>query len=162
MSAKKQLLAQYDLHTLLFNNVVIDINEEEANIRLAPSINNVKWLAGHLVWGQAGLARICGVPMKIVWIDHYNTQIPNPPDPEKVKVPSLEEIKDAWNQYTGVIRSGLENLPEEALKSGVEFPLALFNTLEGLWAFINHHQAYTIGQIGILRRALGKEAMKYS
>ena len=160
MSAKKQLLAQYDLHNLLFNNVIVDISEEESDIRLAPEINNVKWLAGHLVWGQRGLAKMANVPFEIVWIDHYNTQIPNPPGPE-ISKPSLEEIKAAWNKYSAPIRQGLENLPDEALDSPVDFPLPLFKTAGGLWAFINHHQAYTIGQIGILRRALGKEAMKY-
>jgi hypothetical protein len=83
MSAKNQLLNQYDLHNTLFNNVLADISEEESNIRLAPGINNVKWLAGHLVWGQGGLAKMGNVPMEIVWIDHYNTQIAVPPGPEK-------------------------------------------------------------------------------
>jgi len=160
MSAKKQLLNQFDLHNTLFNNVIVDINEEEANTRLVETMNNVKWLAGHLVWGQLGLARISGVPMEIEWIDHYNTQIPNPPGVE-VRVPSLEEIKNTWNKIAQPIREGLEKLTEEALNTTVEFPMPAFRTQEGLWAFINHHQAYTIGQIGILRRGLGKEAMKY-
>jgi len=160
MSAKHQLLNQYDLHTLLFNNVLADISESESNIRLVPSINNIKWLAGHLVWGQGGLAKIANVPMDIVWIDHYNTQIPHPPGPE-IPTPSLEEIKAAWNDVSPKIREGLEKVPDEALNSPVEFPLPSFRTVDGLWSFINHHQAYTIGQIGILRRALDKEAMKY-
>lgn len=160
MSAKKQLLNQYDLHNTLFNNVLVDINEEEAGVRLVEIMNNVKWLAGHLVWGQTGLARIANVPIDIVWIDHYNTQIPNPPGPE-IKVPSLQEIKDTWNRVTPSIREGLEKLTEEALNTPVEFPMPAFRTKEGLWTFINHHQAYTIGQVGILRRGLGKEAMKY-
>ena len=151
---------QYDLHTLLFNNVLADINEEESTTRLVPSINHVKWLAGHLVWGQGGLARMGNVPMDIVWIDHYNTQIKSPPGPE-IPVPSLAEIKEAWNKYAPLIRNGLEDLSQEALDTPIEFPMPAFRSQEGLWTFINHHQAYTIGQIGILRRALGKDAMKY-
>jgi hypothetical protein len=64
-----------------------------------------------------------------------------------------------------VIRKGLENIPDAALETVIraKHPIAPFDdTLGGLWAFINHHQAYTIGQIGILRRGLGKPAMKYS
>jgi len=161
MSAKKQLLAQYDLHNLLYNNVFLDINEEEANTRLLPSINNIKWLAGHLLWVQTNLARLCGLQIEIIWIDHYNNQISQRPGPE-INVPSLEEIKSTWNQHAATIRRGLENLSDEELNSPVEFPIPAFRTKEGLWAFINHHQAYTIGQIGILRRGFGKEAMKYS
>jgi hypothetical protein len=163
MSAKNQLLAQYDLHNLLFNNVIVDINEEESNIRLVPSINNVKWLAGHLVWAQGNLARLGRVQVEIPWVGHF---LGGPATKEeksaaKGELPSLEMIRDKWNEIGPTIRNGLENLTLEALNSPVEFPIALFKTQEGLWTFINHHQAYTIGQIGILRRALGKEAMKY-
>lgn len=160
MSAKKHLMAQFDLHTTLYNNVLVDINEEEADMRLAPEVNNVKWLAGHLVWGQSGLANIAGVSMNVEWLDHYNTQLKGPVE-ITAKVPSLDEIKKAWNEVTPTIREGLEKLPEEALDTPADFPMPAFRSLGGLWAFINHHQAYTIGQIGILRRALGKEAMKY-
>lgn len=160
MSAKKRLLDQYDLHTLLFNNVLADINEEEALVRLVTGINNVKWLAGHLVWGQRGLARMGGVKLELAWLPHYDTQIVQPQGPE-VPQATLEEIKAAWNDYAPPIRQGLESMTEEVLATPIEFPMPQFRTLEGLWTFINHHQAYTIGQIGILRRALGKEAMKY-
>ena len=158
MSAKNQLLAQFDLHNVLFNNVLADIDEEEANIRLISSSNNIKWLAGHLLWAQTNLARRFGVPVEIAWIDHYNNQIPQPPE---IAVPSLEEIKSAWNRNAAAIRQGLENLTDEALNTPIEFPLPAFRTQEGYWTFVNHHQAYTIGQIGILRRGLDKEAMKY-
>jgi len=160
MPAKNQLLVQFDLHYTLFNNVLVDINEEESDIRLAPGINNIKWLAGHLVWGQGALARMGSVPMNIEWLAHYDTQIANPPGPE-LRAPSLEEIKAGWNKLNDPIRKGLEALPDEVLNTPIEFPLPAFRTVEGLWTFINHHQAYTIGQIGILRRVLGKEAMKY-
>src|ERR1700744_4673195 len=151
MSAKKRLLDLYDLQTLLFNNVLVDVNEEESEVRLVPGINNVKWLAGPLVRGQGGLARMGNVKMELPWLPHYDTQIPQPQGPE-VPIPTLEEIKDAWNDYAQPIRNGLENLPEEALAMAADFPMPQFRTLEGLWTFITHHQAYTIGQIGILRR----------
>jgi hypothetical protein len=125
-----------------------------------PGINHIKWLAGHLVWGQLGLARMGNVTVTIPWTDHFNTQLKEPVD-SSIKIPCLEEIKTAWNNYTGPIRAGLEQMAAEALNSPIEFPLPAFKTTESLWTFINHHQAYTIGQIGILRRALGKEAMKY-
>lgn len=160
MSAKNQLLNLYDLHHTLYNNVLVDISEEESHKRLAPEINNVNWLAGHLVWGQTGLANFCGLKMDIPWIDLYNTQLSAPPSPDIIE-PSLEEIKATWNKYIAPLRDGLENLTDEVLATPVQFPMPAFRTLEGLWTFISHHQAYTIGQIGILRRALGKDAMKY-
>src|ERR1700761_6333522 len=120
MSAKDQLLLQYDLHNVLFNNVLVDINEEEAAVRPAPEVNNVKWLAGHLVWGQLGLARIAGVEINIPWTDLYNTQLAHPVSKDIVE-PSLDEIKAAWKQYAKPLRDGLEKLTDETLNHPIEF-----------------------------------------
>src|SRR5882672_5244223 len=167
MSSKKQLLAQYDLHDVLFNNVIANISDEEANKGIAEPMNSIKWLAGHLLWANANLANIGGVPLEVKWRDHFHTKEGGGPEDfnaPKSKLPTLEEVKNKWNEDAPIIRKGLESLPEEALTTIVEFrhPIQPFdNTLAGLWAFINHHQAYHIGQIGILRRGLGKDAMLY-
>jgi hypothetical protein len=167
MSAKKQLLAQYDLHNVLFNNVIDHISDAESNKCVADPMNSVKWLAGHLLWANANLANIGGAKIDVRWRDHFHTKQGGSPadfNAPKSELPTLQQIRDKWNEDAPVIRKGLENLPEEALNSIVEskHPILPFdNTLAGLWAFINHHQAYTIGQIGILRRGLGKEAMSY-
>lgn len=167
MSTKNQLLAQYDLHDVLFNNVLDNISDEEANRCIAEPLNSIKWLAGHLLWAQRNLVRISGAQVDIPWTGHFLTlqgsteqerQMP------KGDFPTLEQIRDKWNEVTTLVRAGLANLSEEALDSVIEakHPIAPFdNTLAGLWAFINDHQSYHIGQIGILRRALGKQAMEY-
>lgn len=167
MSAKKQLLAQYDLHDVLFNNVINNISDAESNEIIAEPMNSVKWLAGHLLWAQKNLARIGGAQVVIPWSDHFYTiqgatdEDRNAPESE---FPTLDQIRDKWNEVSPAIKQGLANLPEQALDSVIEakHPIAPFdNTLGGLWAFINDHQSYHIGQIGILRRSLGKEAMAY-
>lgn len=168
MSSRKQLLAQYDLHDVLFNNVIADISDEESNQCIADPMNSVKWLAGHLLWANANFANIGGVKIDVKWRDHFYTKegggpedFNAPPSP----LPTLDEIRQKWNADTIVLRKALESLPEEALNKAIDIkhPILPFdNTLGGLWAFINDHQAYHIGQIGILRRALGKGAMSYS
>jgi hypothetical protein len=168
MSAKKVLLAQYDLHNLLYNNVIKDISDEEANKCISDPMNSVKWLAGHLLWANGNLANIGGVKVDMPWRDHFHTKQGGSPvdfNAPKSELPTLEQVKNKWNEFAPAIRAGLENLPDEALNSVVEFKHPIYpfdNTLAGLWAFLNHHQAYTIGQIGILRRGLGKDAMSYS
>ena len=165
MSAKRELLAQYDLHNLLFNNVIADISDEESNKSVGDPMNSVKFIAGHLLWAQRNLACTGGANVTIPWVDHFASgpgateEDRNAP---KSELPTLQMVKDKWNEIAPAIRAGLENLPDEALNAPVQFSLPMFNTLGGLWAFINHHQAYHIGQIGVLRRGLGKEAMKYS
>jgi len=168
MSAKKVLLDQYDLHNVLYNNVIADITNEESDKCIADPMNCVKWLAGHLAWAQLNLANIGGTQVDFLWRDHFHTkQGASPQDliAPPSELPTLQQIKEKWNEMGPVVRKGLENLPDAALDTVINIPHPIFpfdNTLAGLWAFINHHQAYTIGQIGILRRGLGKDAMKYS
>jgi len=167
MSTKKQLLAQYDLHDVLFNNVIDNISDEESNKTLADPMNSVKWLAGHLLWANANLANVGGISIDVKWRDHFHTKEGGGPadfNAELSPMPTLEEIRTKWNADSVLIRKGLENVPEDALNTpiNVKHPIHVFDdTLGGLWAFINDHQSYHIGQIGILRRALGKGAMSY-
>jgi hypothetical protein len=168
MSAKKLLLAEFDLHNRLYNNVLEGISDAESNKRIAEPMNNVKWLAGHLLWAQGNIGRIAGVTFVNPWLDHFASgpgATPEELNAPKSELPTLDAVKNKWNEVTPAIRAGLENLPEAALGTVVDFqhPITPYdNTLAGLWAFINSHQSYTIGQIGILRRGLGKDAMKYS
>ena len=167
MSTRKLLIAQYDLHDVLFNNVIDGITDEESNYTLKDPTNSVKWLAGHLLWANANFANIGRTQVEVKWRDHFYTKEGGGPDDFNAQpspLPTLQEIRDKWNEDSAVLRKGLENLPDEALNTVIDtrHPIQPFdNTLGGLWAFINHHQAYHIGQIGILRRALGKDAMKY-
>jgi uncharacterized damage-inducible protein DinB len=167
MSTKKQLLAQYDLHDVLFNNVIEDISDQESNQCTVEPLNSIKWIAGHLLWAQRSLVRIGGAQVEIPWTGHFLTLQGSTEEERKMpkgEFPTIEQIRDKWNETTPVIRAGLADLSDAALDTVVEFrhPITPFdNTVAGLWAFINDHQSYHIGQIGILRRALGKAAMQY-
>ncbi len=167
MSAKKVLLAQYDLHNVLYNNTTDQISDEESNSSVKAPMNSMKWIAGHLLICQGHLARIGGANVSIPWEDHFpaGPGAPKPAEGVKSEFPSLAQIRTKWNELHPVIRQGLENLPEEALATPIEakHPISPFdNTLGGLWAFINHHQALHIGQMSVLRRGLNKEPMKFT
>lgn len=129
-------------------------------------MNSIKWLSGHLLSSQNYLANIGQSKVEIPWQDHFASG----PGAAKAdgpasEMPTLAQIKAKWNEIHPTIKAGLEGLPEEALATTIDSKHPIFqfdNTLGGLWAFINHHAAYTIGQLGLLRRGYNKEAMKYS
>jgi uncharacterized damage-inducible protein DinB len=81
---------------------------------------------------------------------------------DDIKYPSIEHIKQEWNRLHDPVRKGLKQLSAEELKKTPHPPFdELAESVVELWAFINHHIAYHIGQIGILRRAFGKPPMSY-
>lgn len=79
---------------------------------------------------------------------------------DNINYPNIEEIKIEWNRLHEPIRNGLEELTPEMLDQTPPAPFdQLADSVGELWAFINHHTAYHIGQIGILRRGFGKPPM---
>ena len=159
----KLLLTQFDLHHRLYNNVLDGFSDEETNQRLngITEINHVKYLAGHLLNSQYGLAAMAGIKVKVKWNDLFAVMGQSEAK-DNFPYPNIEEIKTEWNQLHFPLREALEKLSPEILSNK---PPAAFDQVAAsageLWAFINHHIAYHIGQIGILRRGFGKMPMRY-
>lgn len=157
------LIIQFDLHQKLFNNVLEGFSDEESNQRLHSdkNINHVKYLAGHLLNSQYSLAKISGMELEIKWNNLFAVMGKSEAK-DDIEYPTIEEIKTEWNQMHDDIRSGLSKLTENDLENTPPEPFdQVANSKGELWAFVNHHQAYHIGQIGILRKGFGKEAMRY-
>lgn len=159
----KPLLTQYDLHHRLYNNVLDGFTDEETDRRLYDdsSINHVKYLAGHLLNSQYGLAKIAGLDPEVKWNELFAVMGQSEAR-DDVSYPAIEEIKAEWNGMHEQIREGLHQLSDEDLNEKPPPPFdGLAESVGELWSFINHHQAYHIGQIGLLRRGFGKEPMSY-
>ena len=167
MSAKKILLAQFDLHNVLFHNVLSGITEKEANTSIA-GMNTIKWLAGHTLWDLGSYANICRIKINFPWFGHFYSKeaattedLTGPTSP----MPTILMIITNWDETVPLLRAGLENITDNELDTTVNVPHPLFpfnNTLAGWWAYTNDHHAYNIGQMSVLRKAFGKSGMSYS
>src|SRR5690625_886910 len=140
---KRPLLNQYDLHHRLYMNVLADFTDEETNKRLDghPQMNHVKYLAGHLLNSQYGLAVLAGLNPQMKWGDLFAVGGRSEAR-DDYQYPHIDEIKNEWNAIHAGTRGGLEALTEAEL---MEKPPAHFDqvasTALDLWSFINHNQA---------------------
>lgn len=157
------LLIQFDLHNKLYNNVLHGFTDEETLKRLCndTNINHIKYLAGHLLNSQYGLAQTAGLDVDVKWNDLFAVMGQSQAK-DDFPYPSINEIKAEWNGIYEPTRNALKKMTNKNL---TETPPPPFNQVAAskgeLWAFINHHTAYHIGQIGILRRGFGKPPMSY-
>ncbi len=151
--------AQFDLQTRLYNNVLEGINDVESNERASQTVNHIKWLAGHLLTTRQGLSQFGGLPEDTSLDEFFGHG--NGIDESK-NYPPLELIRKRWNEISDKISQGLGRLTPAALsgQSPAKTPIG-DDTLEGFLGFLMHHEAYHIGQIGILRKYLGKAPMSY-
>jgi len=158
-SALDVILNMYDLHTQLYLNVIEGISEKDAANRLNTKANHIAWIAGSLVFERFELARLLGVELKPssgeLFRDHKGIQ-------DNVIYPSLSEFKKDWEKISAPLKNTLMHLSEEQLEGPdpFEMPGEDYTLLVSL-IFTAHREAYCIGQIGLYRRLLGYEAMKY-
>lgn len=154
------LIKMYDLHTSLFPNVIEGISDKDAHNRLNTRANHVAWLTENLVQLRCTLAKTAGLqlePELETFLQNFKSI------QDDVTYPSLAEYKKKWDKISPVLRSKLVSLTEEQLNAPPPVPIPEMGneTLSGFGSFFMYMEAYGIGQIGLWRRLLGYEAMKY-
>jgi uncharacterized damage-inducible protein DinB len=160
-STAAALKAQFDFHTRLFNNVLDGISDNEANSRNNEHVNHIKWVAGHLLNTRLeGMNRLTGGEADTTYAEKFarNSVL----DPTGASYPPLSEIVSKWNEVSPDISGRINKLPEELLDSPAPAQSPIHDeTFRGLMAFLVSHEAYHVGQLGILRKLAGKDAMSY-
>ena len=154
------LVNMYDWHTKLFINVIDSIADKDTQNRLNTKANHIAWIAGSIVHGRFDLGKYLGLDLKQtsdeLFKDYKGIQ-------ENVTYPSLDEYRNDWNKISDVLKDALANVSEEKLNSPdpMEMPGGPYTFLDSLVACTDR-ESYCIGQIGLWRRLLGYEAMKYT
>jgi len=154
------LVNMYDWHSKLFHNVLVDIKDEDAQNRLGTKANHIAWIAGSLLHGRYALANALHIDMKQasdkLFDDFKGIQ-------DNIKYPPLEEYKKDWEKITPVLKDKILHLSDDELNGPDPFEMpggdyTLFDSI----TFSVDRESYCIGQLGLFRRLLGYDAMKYS
>ena len=158
---QKSVKNQFDLHTRLFNNVLENIEDASGVRRANDSVNHIVWVAGHLTNARNGMHFIGGYEQNEFYPEFFDRGSTLDPS---ANYPLLKEIKDKWNTISPQISEGLEKLQEDMLTAEAPIKTPIYNidtTMHGFLDFLLHHEAYHIGQLGILRKYVGEAAMRY-
>ena len=155
------LKAQFDLQTRLFNNVLEGITDAESHKRNNEHLNHIKWIAGHLLNTRVNsISKIVGLQPDESYVAQFARGATLDPNGS---YPSIEDITSKWKATASTISDSITKMPEEKLSATttVKTPIA-DDTFRGLLAFLISHEAYHIGQLSLLRKMIGKEAMSYN
>lgn len=158
------LISLFDYHTQLFLNALADVSDKDAQNRLGTKANHIAWIAGSVVYQREVLANALGIKVKQASEDlfkagkgegHKGIQ-------DNVVYPSLAEYKNDWNKISSALKDALLHIGEEKLNGPdpYEMPGGNYTYFDAL-AFSTDRESYCIGQIGLYRRLLGYEAMKW-
>jgi uncharacterized damage-inducible protein DinB len=149
-----------DLNTDLLLNCLEGLSESEARQQLSGGGNSVAFLAAHLTDSRHFLTSRLGRPF------------PNPLARYLADAKSIDEIRSwatldqvrtAWIGISSHLQATLESLSGEELdRPSVHRFSVPDNSALGMISFLTQHDSYHVGQVGFIRRQLGKPAMTYA
>jgi len=149
-----------NLNTRLFLSAVDGVDDTTSLKRPNANTNHIAFIGCHVTDARYYLARCAGCETQSPFRELENAR-----SIEEVKeFPPMEEIRAAWTHISEVLSDRLPRLSEADLKREMErpFPIEDGKSLLGCVTFLLGHEAFHIGQIALLRRYSGLEAMKYS
>ncbi len=154
----KQIIAQFELHTRLFKNTTEGFSEANAGKRQGEA-THVKWLVGHCTSSRFTMAKMLGLteaePFPALYENRKGIQA-------DATYPTMAELTKDWDAISEKIVGAMKKMDDNYWNAPEAFEHPMSDgTMGGVFAFIAQHEAYTIGQISILRRTFGMPAMKY-
>ncbi len=153
----KLTIELFEVHTRVFSNAIDGL---EAYSRKRPNefTNHVAWLAGHLTSTRYMLATVIGQDVQEPHPDFFAQ---GKGIDTALNYPSLEETAGYWNEISPKLIGALKELPDVVLSADAPFPVPLGNKMDVFIGFFVHHEAYHIGQLGLLRKFFGEQALTY-
>lgn len=155
----KHLINQFNLQTRLFDNVTAGVTDADSQKQMNQNTNHLAWLTGHTVSTRYMLAGVLGLQEQEPFPAFYENGKGMDKD---ATYPGMSDLTKDWHPISEKIAAALEATTEEALAAKMPNPVPTGDTLGDFIAFLMHHEAYTIGQMGISRRYHGLQAMKYN
>jgi uncharacterized damage-inducible protein DinB len=156
----RPLAQTLELNNRLLLNALDGVDENTARIRASERTNHILFLACHLVDARHYLARSIGLESE----SPFKAMLDEAEGIDDVKeYPSLEEVREAWKEVGERLSRHLADLSPADLEKPAPhaFPIEGGESLLGCLSFLVQHDSYHLGQVALLRRYIGLEAMSY-
>lgn len=155
------VIPAFRMHTQSFLNVLDGITEEDALKRIDGKTNHIVWMAGNLVNCRYGMAWVLGLREEDPYSDLFFQGKTLSPE---YNYPSLQALKESFHRISALLYEQLLQAPDELLDSAFQFgmnvPFVPATVLSFMGMCIGRED-YLCGQIGLMRKLLGYEGMKY-
>lgn len=146
--------------------LISDLQPEDWFRQPSAGITHIAWQVGHLAMAQYGLClfRMRGrLPEDTELMSSaFRKQFSKGtvPDPEVSANPTPEEIRAIFDRVFRQSMVELSEVSDAQLDEPLEMPYAGYPTKLGGLLFCSHHEMLHAGQIGLLRRELGKSPVR--
>jgi uncharacterized damage-inducible protein DinB len=149
----------FNLNTRLLLNCIVGVSDAHAAERMLPGTNSMAFVVAHVIDARHFVAKLLGKPTD----NPLAAALDDVKRIEDVTVlPPLIELREMWfavgKHLEDCLTAASADLP--ARPSPQTFPVGDDSLLGGI-AFLAQHESYHIGQLALLRKALGYPPMSY-
>jgi len=144
----------FQMQTAFFNKSIDGITLDDATKRINENINHIAWLTGHVISCRYMLCGMLGLQVSEPYPELFGNLKAIQDDKT---YPSLLEMATVLPEITDQLITKLNSMTEEDFQKD-----AFGGKLIDIVLFFTYHEAYHIGQIGILRKAFGYDAIKHN
>ena len=153
----RPIAEQFRVTTNLFTKALGDMDRVAMLTRLGARSNPPIWIAGHLTQSRARIITVLGGTVAIPWNGLFAT---GAAITDTTEYPEAEEILSVWARLSDELMQRLEQAPAEPLGGPPPARVASpDDTLRGALALFAFHEGYHVGQLGFLRKWLGRAAL---
>ena len=147
-------------------SLLADIGPQEWFTVPAGCGTHVAWQVGHLAMAEYGLclfrqrgrSEIDASLMTSTFRKAFSRG--SLPEPDPAKNPGADEIRQVFDQVHAQALREAPSFTAESLAEPVDMPYAAYATRLGSLLFCSHHEMLHAGQLGLLRRLMGKAPVR--
>ncbi|MFT3747524.1 MAG: DinB family protein [Agriterribacter sp.] len=155
------VIPAYRWHSQTFLNVLDGISEQNALKRIDGKTNHVVWMAGNFVNTRYSLGWVLGLREE----DPYSSLFFQAKAlDERLSYPSLQQLKESFHKISPLVYQKLLAATDEQLEKKFPIGMDVLFFEENILNFTGMsigRADYLCGQMGLMRRMLGYEAMRY-
>ena len=148
----KMLAIQFDMNARSVDLNTEGVTHQDSLFQPAPGGNCVNWVVGHIVASRNSVHKLLGLaPAWKEGADRYDRgsqPITDPADAEPLDI-VLERFRASQTAVAGALEAADDADMSAAVDDGKPLGAQL--------AFLAFHESYHVGQLGILRRLLGRD-----
>lgn len=156
------IIPAYRMHSQSFSNALAGISEEKSVLRINGNTNHVIWMAGNFVSCRYWMAALLGIPDIYLYEELFRQ---GRALDESLTYPSLENLKKNFAEISPKVYQKLLAATDQELEKaalvGMNIPFVEENVLNIIGMNIGRED-YLLGQIGLMRKLLGLQAVKYN
>jgi hypothetical protein len=159
-------LAQIDFARNYMLGIVNEIDERDWFAMPAGAPTHVAWQVGHLAMAEYGLCLFRQRGRQEIDTELMSSSFRklfsrgSAPDGDASKYPSVAEIRAILDRVHAQVRKESPSFTASQLAEPIDPPFAVEPTKLGCLLFCSHHEMLHAGQLGLLRRLLGKQPIR--